>query len=68
MIKIKNKTNTRITFPVLSFSIGPKEVKEINLHLLDKVLRCKDIVEVEKKERTISKYDKQKHYSKTIKK
>lgn len=68
MIKIKNKTNTRITFPVLSFSIGPNEVKEINLYLLDKVLSCKDIVEVEKKERTINKYDKQKHYSKTIKK
>ena len=67
MTQVKNNTNKRITFPVLSFSIGPNEIKEISLNLLDSVLLCKDIVEIEKKERTVSKHFNSKRHTKNTK-
>ena len=48
-MRIKNKTNKRITFPVLEFSIGAKEEKEVNDNIADKVLMYQDIDRVEKK-------------------
>lgn len=48
-MRIKNKTNKRITFPVLEFSIGAKEEKEVNDNIVDKVLMYQDIDRVEKK-------------------
>lgn len=67
MIQVKNTTNKRITFPVLSFSIGPNETKIICLDILDKVLFCKDIIEVEKKERTSNTHFSSKQHTKNMK-
>ena len=49
MIQVQNNSSKQITFPALSFSIGPKETKEITDDMSSHVLSYPDISKAEKK-------------------
>jgi len=62
-MKVKNKSNKRITFSTLSFSIGPKEEKETDISeilmnpAIEEVKEKKEIFVPERKKRENKKLD-----------